>query len=183
MSESKDWGNSKEFDELFEKYYVTLCFFANKYINDMDQARSLVQGLFVDMWVKRDDLKVNDSLKSYLYKATKNRAIDFIRKQNAKPESSSYELPECHVPFHDLVEEAELNEKINDAINSLPEKCKEVFILSRYEEMKYTEIAQMLQISVKTVEMQMGIALKKIRVKLSDYQVITFFLNWRRKKK
>lgn len=80
------------------------------------------------------------------------------------------------IPFRDLVEEAELNERINASINKLPEKCREIFLLCRFEGLKYAEIAQKMNISVKTVEMQMGIALKRLRESLSDYQMINLLV-------
>ena len=79
------------------------------------------------------------------------------------------------IPFYDLIEEAELNERINRSINKLPENCRKIFQLSRFEGMKYLEIASELNISVKTVEMQMGIALKRLRESLSDYKVFNLF--------
>ncbi len=79
-------------------------------------------------------------------------------------------------PFHDLIEEAELDEKINKAINDLPEKCREVFVACRLEGLKYAQIAEKLNISVRTVEMQMGIAIKKMRHLLTEYQMIDLLI-------
>ena len=164
------------FNHVFDTYYVPLCFFANKYLNDIDQARSLVQQVFVDLWTKRHKLSIHYSPKSYLYHAVKNRCIDFLRKE--KP---SEQLSESHeniltLPFQDLMEEAELNDRINSAINSLPEKCREIFLLCRYEDLKYAQIAERLNISIKTVEMQISIALKKLRKKISDSHMLNLLV-------
>lgn len=176
-------SDETDFNKLFDTYYVSLCYFADKYLNDLDQSRSLVQEVFVDVWTKREKLSIGGSAKSYLYTAVKNRCIDFLRKKKNTTPISDDESSGSEVPFRDLVEEAELNKRINDAIGELPEKCREVFGLCRFEGLKYAEIADKLHISVKTVEMQMGIALKKLRAKLSDYQMFSLLVFVESKKK
>lgn len=169
-------GNNEAFSQLFDEFYSPLCFFANKYLSDLDLSRSLVQEVFVDLWARREKLNIQFSPKSYLYHSVKNRSIDYLRKEKKTvPVSESVETVES-VPFRDLMEEAELNNRINLAIQQLPEKCREVFILCRFEGFKYSEIAKKLEISVKTVEMQMGIALKKLRESLSDYQIVNLII-------
>jgi RNA polymerase sigma-70 factor (ECF subfamily) len=169
-------GDEAAFSRLFDGYYSALCFFAAKYLNDIDLSRSLVQQVFVDLWVKREKIDVTSSVKSYLYRSVKNRCIDHLRKEkNTTGISESVENIN-KMPFRDLVEEAELKDRLNTAINQLPEKCREIFLLCRFEGLKYAEIAQKLNISVKTVEMQMGIALKKLRKSLSDYQMINLMV-------
>ncbi|MFV0592045.1 MAG: RNA polymerase sigma-70 factor [Draconibacterium sp.] len=165
-------GDTKAFSELFDKYYSPLCFFANKYLSDLDLSRSLVQEVFVDLWVRHEKLNIRFSPKSYLYHSVKNRSIDYLRKEK-KTTSVSRPIETAEsVPFRDLMEEAELNNRINLAIQQLPEKCRQVFVLCRFDGLKYSEIAEKLNISLKTVEMQMGIALKKLRDSLSDYQIV-----------
>ncbi len=176
-------GSEADFNSLFDRYYTPLCFFGNRHLNDMDLSRSVVQDVFIDLWEKRDKLKINYSVKSYLYNAVRNRSIDYLRKEKVIiPLSDSLgDLQEA--PFQDLVEEAELNNRINSTINKLPERCREVFVLCRFEGLKYAEIAEKMNISVKTVEMQMGIALKKLRKSLSDYQMVNLLVFIRSKKK
>jgi RNA polymerase sigma-70 factor (ECF subfamily) len=169
-------GDEKAFSELFDKYYSALCMFANKYLQDMDLSRSLVQQVFIDLWMKRQKIAISTSVKSYLYTTVKNRCIDVLRKSKATTEISESVENLRQTPFHDLIEEAELNDRINASINQLPEKCSEVFLLCRFEGLKYSEIAEKLGVSVKTVEMQMGIALKKLRDSLSDYQTINLLI-------
>jgi len=169
-------GDEAAFSRLFDAYYSALCLFANKYLQDMDLARSLVQQVFIDLWTKRERITVSTSVKSYLYTTVKNRCIDVLRKTKATSEISESVENLNQTPFRDLVEEAELNDRINASINQLPEKCREIFLLCRFEGMKYSEIAEKLGISVKTVEMQMGIALKKLRDSLSDYQMINLLV-------
>lgn len=175
-------GDETAFNALFDQHYTALCFFASKYLNDMDLSRSLVQELFVNLWEKREKLNIKQSVKSYLYTAVKNRAIDFLRSVKEKEPLSENIDNWQQTPFHDLIEESELNERINKSINTLPSKCREVFVLCRFEEMKYLEIAKELGISIKTVEMHMSHALKKIRSDLSDYQMINLLIFVKTKK-
>jgi len=169
-------GDEKAFSELFDQYYSALCLFANKYLQDMDLSRSLAQQVFIDLWMKREKITISTSVKSYLYAAVKNRCIDVLRKEKATTTISESVENLNQIPFRDLIEETELNDRINSSINQLPKKCREIFLLCRFEGLKYTEIAEKLGISVKTVEMQMGIALKKLRDSLSDYQMINLLV-------
>lgn len=162
-------GDHKAFSQLFDSYYISLCFFAARYLHDLSLARSLVQDLFIDLWQKREKIEVAVSVKAYLYISVKNRCIDHLRAKKTTTEIPESDAAVSQVPFRDLIEEAELNERINLSINRLPGKCREIFMLSRMEGLKYAEIAKKLDVSVKTVEMQMGIALRKIRESLSDY--------------
>jgi RNA polymerase sigma-70 factor (ECF subfamily) len=161
-------GNVAAFNILFNNYYAQLCFFCSRYLVDMDLSRSLVQQVFVDLWIKREKLSIEYSIKSYLFQAVKNRAVDQLRqsKKNIQINDAASEL--AQIPFQDIIEEAELDDRINKSINHLPEKCREIFLMSRFESLKYIEIAEKLNISVKTVEMQIGVALKKLREELSD---------------
>jgi len=168
-------GDEKAFSQLFDQYYPQMCFFAGKYLPDFDLARSVVQQVFVDLWVKREKISITRSVKSYLYNSTRNAAIDYLRKQKSAI-SLDQAKENFQVPFRNLIEESEVNDTINKAINELPEKCREVFVLCRHEGLKYSQIAERLNISVKTVEMQMGIAIKKMRNSLSEYQLINLLV-------
>ncbi len=171
-------GNEEAFNKAFDLYYSRLCFFADKILHDFDLSRSLVQQVFVDLWIKRDRLLVT-SLQAYLYNSIRNAALDVLKHKKVESRYlSSLEQNESVVAT-DLMEEAELTDRINSAIQNLPEKCREIFLLCRFEGLKYAEIADRLNISVKTVEMQVGIALKRLRKELSDYQMIqllSFFI-------
>lgn len=167
-------GNEIAFNKAFDLYYSRLCFFTDKILCDFDLSRSIVQQVYVDLWIKRDKLVIT-SLQSYLYHSVQNSALDVLKHRKVESRYlSSLERSEPAV-VADLMEEAELADRINKAIQHLPDKCREIFILCRFEELKYAEVAQRLNISVKTVEMQIGIALKKLRKELSDYQMIHLF--------
>lgn len=164
-------GNEEAFNKVFDLYYSRLCFFANKILHDFDFSRSVVQQVFVDLWIRREKLQVT-SLQSYLYQSVRHSALDVLK--HKKVESRYLASLDHSDPgeMTDLMEEAELADRINKAIQKLPDRCREVFVLCRFEELKYAEVATRLNISVKTVEMQIGIALKKLRKELSDYQMI-----------
>jgi len=164
-------GNEEAFNRAFDLYYSRLCFFTDKFLHDFDLSRSVVQQVFVDMWIKRDKLQVV-SLQSYLFQSVRNSSLDILKHRKAESKYLSTLGTEEAAQLADWMEEAELADRINKAIQKLPEKCREIFIMCRFEEMKYAEIAARLNISVKTVEMQISIALKKLRKELSDYQMI-----------
>lgn len=164
-------GSEQAFNKAFDLYYSRLCFFADKILHDFDLSRSLVQQVFVDLWIKRSRLQI-DSLQSYLYQSVRNASLDVLKHKKTESKYLATLGKEEAVQLTDLMEDAELADRINRAIQNLPEKCREIFILCRFDELKYAEIAARLNISVKTVEMQISIALKKLRKELSDYQTI-----------
>ena len=166
-------GDENAFNKAFDLYYPQLCFFANNMIHDFDLSRSIVQQVFVDLWIRHKNLDILFSLKSYLFQAVRNEAFDILKHRKVESKYlQSLRKKDEQGWFHDQIEEAELNDRINIAIQELPPKCRNIFILCRFEELKYSEIAERLNISVKTVEMQISIALKKIRTKLSSNQSI-----------
>ncbi len=167
-------GNEKAFNEAFDLYYTSLCFFADNILHDFDLSRSVVQQVFVDMWVKREKLQVV-SLKAYLFQSARNAALDVLKHKKAESKYlAMFDQSEKEL-MTDWIENAELADRINKAIDKLPEKCRQIFILCRFEELKYAEVAERLNISVKTVEMQVSIALKKLRSDLAEYQSINLF--------
>lgn len=158
-------GNERVFNQIFDNYYPCLCFYTNKYLNDFDLSRSVVQQVFVDLWIKRDRLQVV-SLKSYLFQSARNASLDIIKhRKTEKRYLSTFQKIESFQD-DDFLEEAELADKINKAIQLLPERCRVIFMMCRFEELKYADIAKRLNISVKTVEMQVSIALKRLRNEL-----------------
>jgi len=169
-------GNEASFTEAFNCYYSVLCYYSDRFIHDLDESRSLVQQVFVDLWINRNKLVIEQSLKAYLFKTVRNGSLDYLKHKIVENKYLKGTTVEPVVFDQDLIEEAELNARINSAIEGLPEKCREIFVLCRFEELRYSEIAQRLGISLKTVEMQMGIALKKLRTKLTDNQHIQVLL-------
>ena len=166
-------GDELAFELLFRKYYLRLCAFANKYLNDFEEAREVVQEVFIKIWEGREDINPEESLCSYLFKITSNRCINRLR--HKKVESKYIEIYKLVYvenreisPIESLLAD-EQNDKINFALKKIPPKCRKIFDLSRVEGLRYSEIATTLSISVKTVEAQMSKALKILRVELKEY--------------
>jgi RNA polymerase sigma-70 factor (ECF subfamily) len=171
-------GDEKAFEILFYKYYGHLCLFASKIINDDVAAEEIVQDFFVKLWEKREHFSIETSIKNYLFRSVKNLCLNFIQHNKTKIKHAQIVLSEVESSFSDdsNFPEIDLTEKIEESINSLPEKRREIFMLSRQEGLKYHQIAQKLNISIKTVETQMSLAIKSLRDKLRNYSsFFTFF--------
>lgn len=173
-------GNEQAFQILFKKYYSAMCHFARQFLNDSEMAEETVQDMFVKIWEKRESLNIETSVKHYFFRSVRNHCLnqiqhEKIKKQYAKVvlESANHEIsPEQYFIEVDLVK------RIEASIEALPPKRKEIFRLSREQGMKYKDIAETLNISVKTVEAQMGLALKHLRDELKDFSthLMTLFL-------
>ncbi len=166
-----DLKKNKEnaFDELFRKYFQNLVWFAMKMVKSKEIAEEVVQDLFVNFWEKRHELDLKVSIKAYLYRAVYNNCIHALRKNKLHDSSELTLANELTEDFENLLEISELETRIFGLIEQLPTECKRIFKLSRFEELKYKEIAEQLQISIKTVETQMSRALKFLRKHMSDY--------------
>ena len=171
--------DKKSFELLFKEYFKQLCFFARKFVSDEDASREIVHDVFINLWEKRDSIDPDKSIKSYLFTSVNNRCLNYLRdnKKFNKDIENVEDIKEIsNTDFSNKVEEAELQNKINDSINRLPDKCKSVFIKSRFEGLKYNEISEKLGVSVKTVEAQMSKALKILREELKEYMPIIFLV-------
>jgi RNA polymerase sigma-70 factor (ECF subfamily) len=160
------------FEKFFRSDFPGLCFFAQKYVKDFESAKEIVQDAFLSLWEKRDTIDMERPVKSYLTMMIHNKCTNYLR-DNRKFDQYILNIENLtDVPENEgtdsLVEE-ELKQKIDAAINELPEKCREIFVMNRYENLKYQEIADKLQISVKTVETQMSKALQHMRLRLAEY--------------
>ncbi len=166
------------FEILFHQYYGYLCLYATKLISDPIDAEEIVQDFFVKLWEKRESISIEISLKNYLFRSVKNHCINYIQHNKTKIRYTQKVLSEHENSLHenDAYPEFELARKIEESINSLPEKRKEIFRLSRRDGLKYHEIAKKLNISLKTVETQMSLAIKTLRDKLKDFSSFSIFL-------
>ncbi|MFY7910107.1 MAG: RNA polymerase sigma-70 factor, partial [Emticicia sp.] len=165
-------GNERIFEETFRKYYQSLCNYANSILKEMDEAEEVVQNLFLSIWEKRSDLEISISLKSYLYRAVHNHCLNRIKHLKVREEYQQYAVNFYDASYESVsqtVMKNELETKIEEAIKKLPEQCRLIFQMSRFEELKYHEIAEQLELSPKTVENQIGKALKILRVELAEY--------------
>lgn len=170
-------SNEQVFEATFRQHYGPLCQYARTFLSDYDEAEEVVQAVFLTIWEKRQDLEITVSLKSYLYRAVHNRCLNRIRHlavQAEHREQAAYELyqsadgPGAETSAQGLIAD-ELSERLQAAIQRLPEQCRLIFMMSRFEEMKYQEIADQLGLSIKTVENQIGKALRILRTELADY--------------
>lgn len=167
------------FEVLFRAHFKGLSYFALEYVKDIDIAREIVQEVFARLWEKRESIDTGSNPKSYLGTAVRNRCLNHIR-DNRKFSPGMLELEGLgdehqYVQQDELVTE-ELKQKIKEATEALPEKCREIFLLNRMENMKYQQIADELDISVKTVEAQMSKALKIMRVQLKEFMPVLLII-------
>lgn len=172
--------DKKSFEILFKQYFSVLCQFARKYVRDLDTSKEIVHDCFVSFWDKRESIDLSKPVKTYLFTSVHNRCLNYIRNNKKFDQNvENFELLDLshhHVASDSLVEQ-EVSSQIHNAIESLPEKCKEIFKMSRFEDMKYKDIAEKLNLSVKTVEAQMSKALQVMRTSLSEFiSVLIYFL-------
>ncbi|NVO10712.1 MAG: RNA polymerase sigma-70 factor [Bacteroidales bacterium] len=177
-------GDKGTFESIFKSYYVMLCNFAYSFLEDKDESEEVVQNTFLTIWEKHDSIDIQISLKSYLYRAIHNSCLNRIKHVKvrvAHKESAKNNEQVFNEDASEDIINKELEHQIEVAINSLPPKCKMVFKLSRFENLSYAEIAEQMDISVKTVENQMMKALKVLREELKDYLPALIWLLFMRK--
>lgn len=162
------------FEALFKSHFVHLCNFAVQFVGDMDTARDITQKIFIHLWENRAQMDPNKAIRSYLFTSVKNRCLNHIRdRKKYRSRILDVNIHEVDIAFEeDQMAVDELQKRIDLALNKLPEKCRQVFELSRYENKKYQEIADKLNISKKTVEAHMSRALRSLREDLGDYLYI-----------
>ena len=172
-------GDKQAIESIFKTYYGPLCGYANKILNDIDFAEEIVQEIFFQLWQKRKDLPEIVSFKSYMYRSVHNACLNHIKHKKIEQKHSDhviYVQENTVEDFVDLAETTELQEKIRIAIEKLPPERKKIFLMIRYDDLKYSEVAEKLGISIKTVENQMGTALKLMRQELKEYLPIIIFI-------
>jgi RNA polymerase sigma-70 factor (family 1) len=165
-------GDKAAFEQVFRLHYQALCRYALPLIKDLDEAEEVVQHVFFNIWNKRAELQVSSSLKSYLYRAVHNDCLNKLKHGRIRTMYAEDYKKTHDGSFADAsatLQAKELGRHIHEALDALPEQCGQVFRLSRFEQLKYSEIAERLGISVKTVENHMGKALKLMRERLKDY--------------
>lgn len=168
---------------LFQRYYAYLCRSAYRVLADSVLVEDLVQEVFYELWKRRGDLRITTSLKAYLRRATVNKTLNYIRDHRKVrfEQEEEVTLSAQRPGAAQRLEAAELQQLIDRSIDALPERCRIVFILSRFEDMTYKEIAGQLGISEKTVENQISKALRLLREALGPYLMqglFLFFTGW-----
>ena len=159
-------GDARALDELFRRYYADLCRVSIRFVQQAATAEDIVQEMFVTLWTRREKLPGDThSVSGYLRRSVRNRSLNYLRDQQRIPVDDG-ELPDTTASYQTAtagIEQAEDRQRIDRAIDRLPERCRLVFVMSKVEEMTHQEIADGLDISVKTVENQMTRAYKYLR--------------------
>lgn len=171
--------NKDTFEKLFKEYFKPLTSFAFKFVKDVDDAKSIVHDVFMKIWEKKDEIDMSKSVKSYLFTSVNNRSLNFIRdnKKFTNEELIMDMQHDEHWEPENAMSAEEIQKKVDATLESISPKVKQVFEMSRNEGLKYKEIAEKLDISVKTVETHMSTALKALRENLKEYlTVIVLFL-------
>ena len=158
-------GDGTTFQVIFNAYYPVLTVFARKFLDDHDLAEEVVQDMFVQLYEKRDSIRIQTSLKSYLYQSVRNGCLNRIKqdKIHRKHHEEILKSSGEDAGWTDHMVEAELEQKIYRIISGLPPRCKEIFLMSRQDDLTNREISEKLNISVRTVENQITRALKALR--------------------
>lgn len=175
-------GEEAAFEFIFKKHFTGLCLLAEHFLKDTHAAEEVVEEYFCDLWENCRNLTINSSLRGYLYQSIYNRSLKYIRHQKVTQKYLStgeyafndkeiLEKVSADYPSLNLIAQ-ELEEKITVVIDSLPEQCKKIFCMSRFDNLTYADIASKLDLSINTVKTQMTRALQKLRTELKDYLVI-----------
>lgn len=176
-----------DFEQIYIAYFSRMKYFAQEYVLSDEDAENIVQDVFLELWERKEMLELPINIIAYLFTAIKNRCIDFLRRKILIRDiedklQEEYRLT-LQVKYYslehfdlDILEEKSIEQILSKAIDALPEKCREIFIKNKIEGKKQKEIAMELNISVNTVETQMGIAYKKLKTELKDYFPLFLFL-------
>lgn len=164
-------GDKQEFEKLFRSSYVSLVRYARKILKDHDTAEEIVQDLFFRLWQDRGNLTIESSLNGYLFRSVHNKSLHYIEHRKVIDRHAgeiAASAEQTSEPVTDAIYYSELQSKVTRVLERLPEKCGVIFRMSRFEGLKYNEIAEKLSVSLKTVEANMGKALKEFRKALAE---------------
>lgn len=182
MENEKTYSNQKIVEELFRKYYKVLRAFAYRLLNDKEVAEDVVQDVFYELWKKQEVLIFDTAIRSYLFRSTYTKSLNYLNSkfnttQEPLEQSTENKIQQIYIQSQLLAPESdlllkELHAEIKTIVDSLPDQCKKVFILSRVSELKNKEISDRLGISIKTVEKHISKALSILRLNLKDMDII-----------
>jgi RNA polymerase sigma-70 factor (ECF subfamily) len=158
-------GNNDAFEFLFKKYYSHLCNYVQSFVFDSALSEDIVTDLFTDIWLKRTKIEIKSNFQAYLLKSARNSALVYLRKRKIKVKSieelSKTDVHIAQIP-DTIFEEEQSSVNIQNILGKIPPRSREVFVLHKFGEMKYKDIAKLLDISIKTVENNMSTALRKL---------------------
>lgn len=180
-------GKHIDFERIYISYFTKMKCFAKEYVLSDEDAENIVQDVFLELWEKKEILSLPINIIAYLFTAVKNRCIDFLRRKIILKDIESKMQEEYQLTLQmkyyslesfdqDIFAEKDIEKLLSRAIDTLPDKCREIFIKSKIEGKKQREIAAELNVTVNTVETQMGIAYKKLKNELKDYFPLLIFL-------
>ena len=161
----------KTFESLFNLYYSGLIVYANRFTNQIEISEDIVHDVFIALWEKKDSLFM-ESAKAYLFSSVHNRCLNYLEQLNVRNKYQEQILQRGDITgllTWEYYVESELQEHIEKAINQLPPQCRKIFIMNRFNDKSIAQIAEELEISPRTVEKHIEVALKKLRQELSDY--------------
>jgi RNA polymerase sigma-70 factor (ECF subfamily) len=165
-------GEGETFERLFKTHFKSLYAYAYTIVKDEMAAEEMVQNVFFKIWEKRGGLNIQSPALAYLYKSVYHESLNYLKHQKVKAAYQAHTVYQMKNQTDNASKKimlSELEQQINKALDELPEQCRTIFQMSRFEELKYQEIADRLGLSIKTIENQMGKALKILRLKLVDY--------------
>lgn len=170
-------GDGTAFDNLFKRYYPMLCAYAHRLVG-VEDAEEIVQGVMLWLWENRGDLIIESSLNQYLFKMTYRRALNHLTREQikTKAEAAFYERTQAALCDVDYDQFEELDRKIKEAMAALPDSYREAFMMHRFKELSYKEIAEVLEVSPQTVAYRIQQALKLLRISLKDYLPLLMWL-------
>ncbi|TDO19600.1 RNA polymerase sigma-70 factor [Pedobacter duraquae] len=170
--------NAQNFEEVYLEHYAALHRYAYAILYEDDMADELVQQVFVKILEKKQSFQIHVSVKAYLYRSVHNECLNYLKHEKVKKgyQEHSVGKKQYAESASKNLQYKELEQQLSKSINALPEQCRTIFQLSRFEELKYAEIALQLGLSVKTIENQISKALKRLRNDLADYLPLLLFI-------
>ena len=166
-------GDHRAMDYMFDNYYSLLCHQAVRYVKDADIAEDIVQDVMMTIWKKRAEIKIESSLKSYLLRCATNRSLNHLRDKRSHTEEIQDDVIDLSSNIEGQIYYKETEKKIMDQINTLSPRCRQIFIMNRFDKKKYKEVAAELEISIKTVEHHIAKALHFLRNNLTDLRQLS----------
>jgi RNA polymerase sigma-70 factor (ECF subfamily) len=178
QTESLNKDSEETFEYVFKTHFKGLYAYACTLIRDSVMAEEIVQNIFYRLWEKNEQLSIRESVSGYLYRSVYHESLNYLKHLKVREAYHQYAMnqEQSGNNTQQNLELKELEERLSVALSELPEKCRTIFQMCRFEELKYKEIAERLDLPVKTVENQMGKALKLLRLKLVDFLPVSFLL-------
>lgn len=180
-------SSTSKFEEIYLAYFAKMKYFAKEYVVSDEEAENIVQDVFTELWEKQEALTLPINLIAYLFTSIKNKCLNHLRHKTVIQETATLLQEEYAITLRvnlnsleafdeNLFSDQDIEKILSRALDSLSEKCRQIFIMSKLEGKKQKQIAEELDISINTVETQMGIAYKKLRVELKEYMPLLLFL-------